>query len=57
MFDYVLIPEEKLKILKSNKKICEELEDLCSCKFHFSDVVEIDCDDPLRTLRIKECND
>ena len=54
MFDYVLIPEEKLKILKSNKKICEEFEDLCSCKFHFSDVVEIDCDDPLRTLRIKE---
>jgi ribosomal RNA assembly protein len=54
MFDFVLLPEEKLKLLKSNKKISQNLESMCSCKFHFSDVVEIDCDDPLRTLRIKE---
>ena len=54
MFDYVLIQEEKLKFLKSSSKLVEQIEDLCSCKLNFSDVIEIDCDDPLRALRIKE---
>jgi ribosomal RNA assembly protein len=54
MFDYVLIPDEKLKLLKSDKKIFEKLENLCACKFHLSDVVEVDCEDPLKSLRVKE---
>jgi len=53
MIDLVRIPEERLKILKRDKKLKEQLERFTESKIQLNEDVEIDCDDPLKVLRIK----
>lgn len=54
MKDWVRIPEERMKILRKNKEWIEELESLAECKLRLNEEVCIECEDPLKILRIKE---
>ena len=54
MIDFVRIPEERLKILKREKKVKEQLEKFTESKIKFNEEVEIECEDPLRIWRIKQ---
>jgi len=53
MIDFVRIPEVKMKILKREKKFRDNLENFTESKIRFNDEVEIECEDPLKLLRIK----
>ena len=53
MIDFVTIPKERMKFLK-NDKLLPGLKKLTNAKIKFADEIEIDCDDPLILLRVKE---
>lgn len=54
MIDFVRIPEERLKVLKREKNFKEQLEKFTEAKIRFNEEVEIECEDPLKVLRIKQ---
>ncbi|MEM5794243.1 MAG: KH domain-containing protein [Candidatus Aenigmatarchaeota archaeon] len=54
MIDYIAIPEERLKILRKNKKLIEQLEKFTDSKIEINEEISIECEDPLRLMRIKE---
>ena len=54
MIDFVRIPEEKLKVLRRNKKLEKQLEDLAEVKIELNDEVSIEAEDSLKLIRVKE---
>jgi len=54
MKEFVRIPEERIKVLRRNKKFLEELERLADCKIRINEEVEIECEDALKALRVKD---
>jgi ribosomal RNA assembly protein len=54
MIDYVRIPEERLKILKNDKKSIEKLEKFTECKIDINEEVTIEMENPVDVLRIKQ---
>jgi len=54
MMDFVSIPEKRMKILKSNKRIIEKLQNLVDVKIRIGEEVEIESDDPLLVMRVKQ---
>jgi ribosomal RNA assembly protein len=54
MIDYVRIPEERIKILKNNSKLKENLEKLSEAKIELGEEVAIQVEDPIAMLRVKE---
>lgn len=53
MIDFVAIPEQRMKILRTNKKLVQKLESLVDVKIKLTENVEIESDDPLLVMRIK----
>lgn len=53
MIDFVRIPEEKLKILKKDKKFIDQLKKLSEVKIKLNDEVSIESEDSLKILRVK----
>jgi len=53
MIDFVRIPEEKLKILKKDKKIIEQLKKLSEVKIKLNEEISIESKDSLKILRVK----
>lgn len=51
--DYVAIPEKRIKILRTNKKLLEKLEKLVDVKVRVGEEVEIDGEDSLVVLCVK----
>lgn len=54
MIDFVKIPEERTKLLKKEKKFLEDLQKFTDSKIKINDEVQIEVEDPLKLLRIKE---
>ena len=54
MIDFVVMPKERMKLLKKNKKAVEKLEKLSESKIKLNEEVSIECEDALKRLRIKE---
>jgi ribosomal RNA assembly protein len=54
MIDFVKIPEERIKLLKREKKFLEELQKFTNSKIEINEEVRIETEDPLMLLRIKE---
>jgi ribosomal RNA assembly protein len=54
MIDFVRIPEKRLKILKREERFKDQLEKFMEAKIRFNEEVEIECEDPLKILRIKQ---
>ena len=53
MMDFVSIPEERMKILRANKKLIDRLESLVDVKIRLGEDVEIDSDDSLLVMCVK----
>ena len=57
MIDFVRIPEERIKLIKADPRIQKKIEELCECKLRLNEQdqeVEIDCDDGLKMLKVKD---
>lgn len=54
MIDYIVIPEERMKILRRNKNFIEQLKKFTDSKIELNEEICIDCEDSIKTLRIKE---
>lgn len=54
MIEFVRIPEEKLKTLKRDISLKEQIEKFTDARISLNDEVLIECEDPLIVLRIKE---
>jgi ribosomal RNA assembly protein len=54
MIDFVRIPEERLKILRREKKLKDQLEKFTESKIRLNEDVEIECEDSLKVWRIKQ---
>lgn len=54
MIDYCKIPEERLKILRNDRKLLQKLEKFANCKIKINEEVEIETDNPIDILRIKQ---
>lgn len=54
MIEFVAIPRERINILKNDRKAVEKLETLSESKIKLDEEVSIECEDVLRTLRVKE---
>jgi|WetSurMetagenome_2_1015567.scaffolds.fasta_scaffold454705_1 ribosomal RNA assembly protein len=55
MMEYVLIPESKMESLRSDRKFQQKLKELAEATLSFEEnTVEIDCEDPINLLRVKE---
>jgi ribosomal RNA assembly protein len=54
MIDFIRIPEERLKILKKEKNLKDKLEKFSNSKISFNEDVQIETEDVLQLLRIKE---
>lgn len=53
MIDFVAIPKERMKILRSDRKGVEKLEELSDSKIKLNEEVSIECEDSLRLLSVK----
>lgn len=53
MIGFVAIPEERMKILRKEKKLVKKLEDLAGVKMKLAENVEIECEDSIKLMRIK----
>lgn len=53
MIDFVRIPEERLKTLRMKKKLKEQLEEFTESKIELNEDISVECEDPLKILRIK----
>ncbi|MEM7825574.1 MAG: hypothetical protein QW412_01795, partial [Candidatus Aenigmatarchaeota archaeon] len=54
MIDYIVIPEERMKILRRNKNFIEQLEKFTDSQIELNEEICIDCEDSIKALRIKE---
>jgi ribosomal RNA assembly protein len=55
MIDFVLIPESRMELLRTNRKFMQKLRELAGATISFDEnSVEIDCEDPVNLLRAKE---
>lgn len=54
MIDFIAIPEERMKILKKDKKWEEQLKKFSNAKVKLNDEISIESDDPFQVLRVKE---
>ena len=54
MIDFIKIPEERMKKLRKNERFLKNLENLTECKIRINEEIEIECEDPLKILRVKE---
>jgi ribosomal RNA assembly protein len=54
MIDFVKIPEERIKLLRKDKKFLEDLQKFTNSKIEINEEVRIETEDPLMLLRIKE---
>lgn len=54
MIDFVAIPKQRIKILKTDRKLVEKIEKLSDSKIKLNEEVSIECEDPLKLLRVKE---
>jgi ribosomal RNA assembly protein len=54
MIDFVRIPEDRVRLLKKDKKFLDELQKLTNSKIDLNEEVKIETEDPLMLLRIKE---
>ena len=53
MIDFVRIPEERLKTLRRDRKLKEQLEEFTESKIELDEDISIECEDPLKISRIK----
>ncbi|MDI6798729.1 MAG: KH domain-containing protein [Candidatus Aenigmarchaeota archaeon] len=53
MIDHIAIPEERMKILRKNKKFIEQLKSLSEVDVELNDEIYIE-GEPLKVLRVKE---
>lgn len=54
MMDHALIPEDRMKILKRNKKYLDRLRNFSSLDIKINEEIEIVGEDPLTILRVKD---
>ena len=54
MMDFVSIPESRIRILKKNKKMLKKLENLVDVEIKLNDEVEMEGNDPLVIMRVKQ---
>jgi ribosomal RNA assembly protein len=55
MIDFVLIPETRMELLRTNRKFMQNIRELSGATISFDEnSVEIDCEDPVNLLRVKE---
>lgn len=54
MIDFVSIPQERLKILRKEKNLLQNLEKISNAKIKLNEEVGIDCADALMAMRVKE---
>lgn len=54
MIDFVAIPEERIKILKRDRKWKELLKKFSDAIVELNEEVTIECEDPFQLLRLKE---
>lgn len=54
MIDFVLIPEDRMKILRNNKKLIKELKNLAEVKISLKDEISIESDDSLKLMNVKK---
>jgi len=54
MLDFIRIPEERMKLLKADPRIQKKFKDMCDCDFRLEEDIEIEGEDPLRVMRVKE---
>ena len=53
MIDFVRITEERIKILKKNKKFIEQLQKLSETKIKLNEEISLESEDSLKILRVK----
>lgn len=53
MIDFVKIPEERMRILKRDRTLKEQLEKFTEAKIKLGDDVEVEAEDPLVGLKVK----
>ena len=53
MMGFIAITEERMKILRKEKKLVKKLEDLTDVKIRLTENVEIECEDPIKLMCIK----
>jgi len=54
MIDFIVIPEERMKILKKDEKWREQLKKLSDAKIKLNDEISIESEDTFQVLRLKE---
>lgn len=54
MIEHVVIPEERIRILKKDKKWEDELKKFVDVKIGINEDIKMESDDPLKLLRVKE---
>lgn len=54
MIDFILIPEERLRILKRDRKWEKDLKKYFDVKIHLNEEIEIEGEDPFAVIRTKE---
>lgn len=54
MIEHIAIPEERIKILRKDRKLENELKNLVNIKLNIDDEVSLEGDDPIQLLRAKE---
>jgi len=53
MMDFIAIPEERMRVLKRNKKLVEKLEKLSGIKVKLNEEIRIEGEDPITLMRTK----
>jgi ribosomal RNA assembly protein len=54
MIEHIAIPEERVRILKKDRKWEGELKNFVDAKIKLNEDIEVECDDSLKLIRIKE---
>lgn len=54
MMDFLAIPESRMKILRKDERLLKKLEDLVDVKINLTEEVEIESEDPLIVMRVKQ---
>ncbi len=54
MIEHIAIPEERIKVLKKDRKLENELKNLVDMKLRINDDISIEGNDPIQLLRVKE---
>lgn len=53
MIDFISIPEQRMKLLKTNRKLVKRLEELGDVKIKLAEDISIECEDPIRAICAK----